>query len=109
MAADDQGPRILRIRITARDREALSALLRENALDLSCGGPKRQEGGVITLEAFVPEEELARLRRYPVEIEVIEDASAKGRERQKEVGKGNRFEGKRVPRGLGRKVKDGDR
>jgi hypothetical protein len=106
MPADDESPRILRILITAREKEALSTLLRENALDLSCGGPKRREGGVITLEAFVPEAELDRLRRYPVQIDVIEDASAKGRERQKEVGKGNRFEGKKVPRGLGWKVKD---
>lgn len=104
---DDQGPRILRIRITARDRETLSALLRENRLDLGCAGPKRREGGTVTLEAFVREGQLEGLRRYKVEIEVIEDATAKGRERQKEVGKGNRFEGGKAPRGLGRKIRDG--
>jgi len=105
-ATDDGGPRILRILITARDKETLSTLLRENPLDLSCGGPRRREGGLITVEAFVPENDLDRLRRYPVQIEVIEDASAKGRERQKEVGQGNRFAGKITPRGMGRKIKD---
>ncbi|HEX3529329.1 MAG TPA: hypothetical protein VH988_19905 [Thermoanaerobaculia bacterium] len=105
-ATDDGGPRILRILLTARDKEALAALLRENPLDLSCGGPRRRADGLITVEAFVPEGDLDRLRRYSVQVDVIEDASAKGRERQKEVGQGNRFEGKITPRGLGRKIKD---
>jgi hypothetical protein len=105
-AAKESGPRILRILITVREKEALTTLLRENPLDLSCGGPRRRADGVITVEAFVPEDELDRLRRYPVQIDVLEDASATGRERQKEVGQGNRFEGNKIPRGLGRKIKD---
>lgn len=62
---------------------------------------------MIVLEAFVPEDLLETLRRYAVQIEVVEDATAKGLERQKEVGRGNRFEGGKLPRGLGRKPKDG--
>lgn len=105
MASDN----ILRILITAREKQALSALLREHPLDLSCGGPQRREGGAVSVEAYVPEDQVDSLRRYGVNIEILDDASATGRERQKEVGKGNRFEGKKVPRGLGRKVKDGDK
>jgi hypothetical protein len=102
----DTGTHLLRVRITAKDPDALKKLLSENALDLSCGGPKRLEGRIV-LEAFVPEDRLDGLRRYPVEIDVIEDATAKGLERQKEVGKGNRFEGGKLPHGLGRKPKGG--
>ena len=104
MPADDK---ILRILITARDKQTLSDLLRENPLDLACAGPRRLEGGAVSVEAYVPEDQVDRLRRYEVKVDVLDDASATARARQKEVGRGNRFEGKdRVPRGLGRKVKE---
>jgi hypothetical protein len=99
--------KILRVLISTREEQALRALLREHPLDLSCGGPRRHEGGGVSVEAYVPEPQLERLRRYPVKIDVLDDASATARERRKEVGEGNRFEGEaRVPRGLGRKVKE---
>ncbi|MEO6191739.1 MAG: hypothetical protein ABIS20_01915 [Thermoanaerobaculia bacterium] len=99
--------KILRILITTREEQALRVLLRENPLDLSCGGPQRHPGGAVSVEAYVPEHQLERLRRYEAKIDILDDASATARERQKEVGEGNRFEGeKRVPRGLGRKVKE---
>ena len=104
MAANDK---ILRILITARDKQTLSALLRENPLDLACAGPRRQKEGV-GVEAYVPESQLDRLRRHAVKIDILDDASATARARQEEVGRGNRFEGEhRVPRGVGRKVKEG--
>lgn len=102
--------KILHILITARDAEAMRALLREHPLDVACGGPQRRADGTIAVEAYVPEDETDRLQKRGVEIQVLDDATATGRARQKEVGKGNRFAGdQRVPRGLGRKVKgDGD-
>ena len=101
--------KILRILITAKDKQTLSALLRENPLDLSCGGPRRAAGGAITAEAYVPAERVDRLRTYAVKIDILDDASATARARQQEVGQGNRFEGEnRVPRGVGRKVKKED-
>lgn len=105
-----EGKKILRILITARDRQRLSALLHENPLDLACAGPQRQEGGAVSVEAYVPRDQLDRLKQRGVKLDVLDDASATARARQKEVGRGNRFSGKdRVPSGLGRKVKeDGD-
>jgi hypothetical protein len=65
---------------------------------------------IATVEVFVPEALLARVRERGLKVQVLYDASARGRERQKEVGKGNRFEGKnRVPKGLGVKTKEGGR
>lgn len=99
--------KILRILITAPDKQTLTALLSENPLDLGCAGPQRQESGAVSVEAYVPEARIERLRRYAAKIDVLDDASATARERQKEVGRGNRFEGEnRVPRGQGRKVKE---
>jgi hypothetical protein len=98
--------KILRLLITARDAETLRALLREHPLDLSCGGPKQHEGGAVSVEAYVPENQVDRLRQHGMKIDILDDASATARARQAEVGQGNRFAGEnRVPRGLGRKVK----
>lgn len=101
--------KILRIQITAADPETLGALLREHRLYLFGGGPKRHEGGTVGLHALVSEDQVKRLKKYGVKIDILDaDAGATARARQKEVGKGNPFVGKnRVPRGLGRKVKEG--
>jgi hypothetical protein len=98
------GERILRVRITARDDEAIRALLRKRRLDVA-GGVKRDENGVAGIDAYVPENELAQLADEPVDVEVVDDATATGRARQAEVGIGNRFaEPGVVPHGLGRKI-----
>jgi hypothetical protein len=56
------------------------------------------------MEAYVPEEMLDSLKKAGGVFEIIEDATAVGKERQKEVGQGDRFEGGKIaPRGLGRK------
>ena len=100
----------LRVLITARDDGALAALLGEHRLD-TLGTPKRREDGAVTVQALVSEDRVNRLKGTGVTIDVLDrDAGATGRARQKQVGKGDRFKGKnRVPRGLGRKVKEGGR
>jgi hypothetical protein len=101
--------KIMRILIVAKDAQTLRVLLEEQRLDLACAGPQQQEGGAVSVEAYVPEPQMERLAQYGAKVEVLDDASATARERQKEVGRGNRFEGKnRVPRGLGRKLKGDD-
>jgi hypothetical protein len=56
------------------------------------------------MEAYVAEDLVDRLKEAGVPLEVIDDATRVGRERQKEVGKGDRIEGgKKAPRGLGKK------
>jgi hypothetical protein len=56
------------------------------------------------MDAYVPEELLDELKRAGGDFEIVEDATQVGKERQKEVGHGDRFEeGTTVPRGLGKK------
>jgi hypothetical protein len=100
--------RVMRILITTRDAAALNALLREHPLDTCCSGPRRDKSGIIRTDAYVPEDQIERLKRDGLTIEVIRDETAAIRAAQEQVGKGNRFKGEnRVPRGLGRKIKDG--
>ncbi len=98
---------VMRILITAKDAHTLRALLRRRELDLSCGGPKQREGGAVSIEAYVPEDRIDQLRLPGIKIDVLGDETATARERQKQVGQGNRFAGGVVPRGQGRKVKEG--
>jgi len=105
----NENRKILRVSIHAPDSQSLIELLKEKHLDVG-GGPKCQSDGTVTIDAYVPEEILGSLqakkvRDIGIKIEVVEDASETGRERQKEVGKGDRFEaGKKLPSGLARKV-----
>lgn len=96
--------KILRIALRAPDRETLAKLVKEHRLDVGGGGPRRQPDGTLSMEAYVPQELLERLKKRKAVFEIIEDATEVGKQRQKEVGKGDRFEGgKKVPRGLGKK------
>ena len=96
--------RIMRIALRAPDRETLAELVKVYQLDIGGGGPRRLPDGTISMEAYVPQEFLDRMKKGKVAFEIIEDATEVGRQRQKEVGKGDRFEGgKKVPRGLGNK------
>ena len=95
--------RILKVRIQG-EREELQKLLRERSLDLNCGGTRRQADGSFQLEAFIPETELQPMSRVGLKVEVVEDATAKGRERQKEVSREARFSRQQPPRGLGKKI-----
>jgi hypothetical protein len=95
---------IFRIAIKSPDRKTLSRLMKEFQLDIGGGGPKRLRSGILFTEAYVPEETLEKLKGAGISFEVIENATDVGRERQKEVNNGDRFEGgKKVPSGLGRK------
>jgi hypothetical protein len=100
MSAD----RILRVRIAGK-APAVRALLREVQLDVACAGARRRSGDEMSLEAFATEAQLERVRHAGLTVDVIEDASAVAHERQQEVGKGNRFAGRVLPRGVGKKVK----
>ena len=84
---------VLKILITASNKEILAQLLRENEIDVGCaGGIRQQPDGSIIVEAFVPSSYLDnRLLLKGIEIKVLAEAVSRGIERQKEVNKGNRF------------------
>ena len=65
-----------------------------------------REGDLIVLETFLPQSVIDLIDTKTLKVEVLYDATARGLERQKEVGKGNRFkEQQSLPQGLG--VKSG--
>lgn len=97
---------VLRVLLTAKDRATMLALLRDQHPDVG-GTPKISADGAVRLEAYVPEDRVDALERDGVGVQVLGDQSDATRQRQKEVGTGNRFKtGDPVPRGLGVKIKE---
>lgn len=88
----------------APDRESLAQLFRKELLD---AGPilRKPDAKEIEVHLYADEKQIKRLREYGWRLEVRENLSEIGRKRQKEVGKGDRFEGGKIPpKGLGKKI-----
>jgi hypothetical protein len=102
---DEVSPDLFAVRITA-SREVLAKIIREFALDVGCR-PHAQlnPDDSAALLAYATKERIDDMKAAGYGVELGENVSAIGRERQAEVGKGDRFEGGRVaPRGLGEKI-----
>lgn len=102
-------PDLYSARITA-PRETLMRLTQEFELDLGCRHPdiEVRPDGTGTLLFYATKERLTELQSAGYHVEQGENVSALGRERQKEVGQGDRFRGGRTaPRGLGGKPGSG--
>lgn len=100
---------IIHFEIKAPTLEDLRDFADEARPDLGCRAiPRRTEGGFV-IDAYMPEPQLRAAQSLRtanrVTIRIIENATEVGRERQKEVGQGNRFAARsqQLPRGLGRK------
>jgi hypothetical protein len=93
----------VRVRVT---REQARRLVERTDLDFGDRPHIRpQSENVAILEVFASETQIAELKAQGLEVEVGANVSAAGRERQAEVGQGDRFEGGRIPpKGLGTKV-----
>jgi hypothetical protein len=93
--------------VVATDRESLRGLLQDPAIDFGCRPHVRSLGeGAVHVDAFVDERKIRELQALPgITVSVLRNASASHRERQREVGIGDRFEGgATVPRGFGEKI-----
>jgi hypothetical protein len=100
----DAPPDRFAVRITLT-REAYHELTRRFDLDLGCR-PRVEVNadGTGTVLAYADEARIAELEAAGYALQRGENVSALGRERQREVGVGDRFQGGRIaPRGLGRK------
>jgi hypothetical protein len=87
-------------------RETLAKLMQAFELDVGCRHPHvdANPDRTATLLVYVTDERLRELRSAGYSVELVENVSELGRQRQKEVGQGDRFEGGRVvPHGLGAK------
>ncbi len=101
----DIPPDLYAARITG-SHENLARLLQTFELDVGCRHPQLEPNPdrTATLTVYATEERIREIQAAGYKIERGENVSALGRERQKEVGEGDRFKGGRVaPRGLGEK------
>ena len=99
---------IIRVKVEAPTLADLRTFADEFKADLGCRATPRQKDGRFSIDAYLPESQVEVARRSRagtrLTIRVLENATAVGRERQKEVGARNRFSVRgQVPRGLGRK------
>lgn len=85
-------------------RERVAELLRKRKLDI--GSMRRRRGQKeVEVLLFITRKQADELKQEGWQIEVFENLSAVGRSRQQEVGKGDRFEGGKIPpKGLGKKT-----
>jgi hypothetical protein len=98
-------PDVFRVSLRAPDRAALATVVRELGLDVDHQHPNEERSARdVGITAFLTQRQIDELKARGWELRVEENLSEIGRERQKEVGKGDRFEGGRVPpKGLGGK------
>ena len=100
---DASRSKILCIRVTGRE-EHLRALLASHATEAYA---VKRDGDEISAEIFLPETTVERIDHARLKVEVLYDATARGRQRQREVGRGNRFERQgKTFQGLGVKTKE---
>ena len=102
---DEVPPDLFETRISGT-RGAFPHLIQQFSLDIGCRGPQfeRQPDGTFALVAYASEDKIRQLRAAGYKIDQGENVSAVGRERQQEVGRGDRFESGRIPpQGLGEK------
>lgn len=104
---DPESPDLFSIRVSVT-RETFERLLKQFDLDVGCRPHVHANAdGTGSLTAFATTERIRELEAAGYKVEIGENASEIGRQRQAEVGKGDRFEGGRVvPRGLGHKTSD---
>jgi uncharacterized protein YqeY len=99
---------IIHIEIRAATLAELKEFTDEIRPDLGCRATARQEESGFVVDAYLPETSLQSARGVRsaanVSLHIVENATEVGRQRQQEVGKGNRFAARgEVPHGLGRK------
>jgi hypothetical protein len=93
--------------VALRDERELERVLALPGIDVGCRHPNlRRESGRIILPALVPGALLPKLQRdRKLAVNVVENATEAGKRYFEQVGRGNRFKGKRVvPRGPGKLV-----
>jgi hypothetical protein len=100
---------IIRFEIKAPTLADLKNFTDATKPDLGCRAIPHQVNGEFVIDAYLPQSQLQQAQRNrtatKVNIRIIENATEVGRQRQLEVGQGNRFLNRNVdqqiPRGLG--------
>jgi hypothetical protein len=98
-------PDVYAARITGTP-DTFAKLRQKFELDVGCRGPHfdKNSDGTLTMLVYATEKLILELRDAGYRVEAGENVSELGRQRQKEVGEGDRFAGGRVaPIGLAEK------
>jgi hypothetical protein len=80
-----------RITISSRSGQAMSDLVRKYKIPVLDHGQRRSKETGFAVDAIVEEAEIQRLRDAGYTVQQREDVDETGKERQKEVGQGNRY------------------
>ncbi|MFF7122087.1 M14 family zinc carboxypeptidase [Streptomyces sp. NPDC008240] len=92
--------RVKRAQVSAPDHEGLQAALAESQVR-AVGGVQRDESGTARAEVYATVERLDAVRARGLTVDVVDDNTQYWLDRQKEVGRGNRFADGTAPSGLG--------
>jgi hypothetical protein len=96
---------IFRVEIYVSKEEEIKRIL-EAFLPGTIQRKTKQKDEQIVLDAYLTESQIEWLKKNGYSYKIIDNATKTGIERQKEVGKGNRYENKNTtPHGLGKKIK----
>jgi len=80
-----------RITITSRDREAMLDLVRRHGIQVFDHGTRYNETVGYSVDASAEPTEIQQLRNAGYHVEQHEDVEERGKARQQEVGKGDRY------------------
>ena len=101
--AHDSAVKIVCVKISGTEK-AVRMFLSQHPMEPNS---VKRDGESVVLEVCAPEQLIKTMQDHELQVEVMFDATARGRERQKEVGTGNRFVGdQRIPTGLGIRTKE---
>lgn len=102
---DSRSNDIFRVELRAPGRDSLGKLLQNGALDF--GPIQSLPSGEVIIDLFLNHDQIDQLEKTGWKLQVFENMSAAGRDRQMEVGAGDRFQGgKTPPKGLGKKTNE---
>lgn len=80
-----------RVTISGLNREAMLDLIRKHKINVSDHGIRQSEATGYIVEAIAEPAEIRKLEAAGYQVQTHEDADLRGRERQNEVGRGNRY------------------
>lgn len=101
--AQDSAVKIVCVKIAGAEK-VVRAFLSKHPMEPNS---VKHDGESVVLEVCAPEQFIKIMEDNDLKVEVMFDATARGRERQKEVGTGNRFVADQpIPKGLGIRTKE---
>jgi hypothetical protein len=92
---------IAKFTVWVPDQRALHELLDAVTVQLECGAPARDADGRFVVTLYGETTEASKIEALGLRFDVDETFGAALKQRQREVSKRNRFEGGKLPEGLG--------